>query len=188
MDYSAPRTLHLYYRDGHDRVEVTDADKSTVLYVCYRTSSKPHQTICRAATHDKPETMVGQVSFHHFKSDIDVRMPLNPGVAMRKTGWTSSAYEVTSPGAQEGAAWTWKRDGAMTSNLKLVDARGAVLAAFDNASWSLKKQGTLTVQDWMPPPALLDVMIVTGLARVEYQRRSQKAHNGAAIASASGRG
>ncbi|GJN72109.1 hypothetical protein PLIIFM63780_005554 [Purpureocillium lilacinum] len=187
MYNSGPRTLHLYYRDGHDRVEVTDADKSTVLYVCYRTSSKPHQTICRAATRDKPETMVGQVSFHHFKSDIDVHMPLNPGAAMRKTGWTSSACEVTSP-AQDGAVWTWKRDGAMTSNLKLVDARGTVLATFDNASWSLKKQGTITVHEWMPPAALLDVMIVTGMGRVEYQRRSQKAHNGALATSAGSRG
>ncbi|KAJ6442171.1 BSD domain-containing protein C22A12.14c [Purpureocillium lavendulum] len=181
----APRTLHLYYRDGHHRVEVTDCDKATVLYVCYRTSSKPHLTICRAPSRDKPETMVGQVSFHHFKSDIDVRMPLNPGASMRKTGWISSAYEVTSP-AQGGELWTWERDGAMTSNLKLVDGRGAILATFDNASWSRKKQGTITVNSWMPAPAVLDVMIVTGMAKVEYQRRSQKAHNGAVAAANSG--
>lgn len=172
------RELHLYYRDGHSRLEVLDSDKQTVLYVVYRTSSKPHLTICRAPTHKTPERMVGQVSFHHFSSAIDLNMVDGP-VTMKKQGMLSSTYNVSG----EGIRWKWERDGALTSNLKLVDEMGGrgVLATFENASWSVKKQGKLLVRveggwEW-------DVAVVTGLAKVEYQRRSQSTQNGAINAS-----
>ncbi|GIJ91179.1 hypothetical protein Asppvi_010144 [Aspergillus pseudoviridinutans] len=99
---------------------------------------------------------------------------------MKKCGFLSSSYEVFFANTQ----WTWKRDGAMTSNLKLVDQRDQTLATFDNASWSLKKLGTLTI--WGEPPLhVLDAIIVSGLGRIEYQRRAQKTHSGAILAQAS---
>lgn len=63
----------------------------------------------------------------------------------------------------------------MTSNIRLVDCLGGgVLARFENASFSTKKQGTLTV--WGRPSwEVLDAIIITGLAKVEYQRRSAAA-------------
>lgn len=172
------RELHLYYRDGHSRLEVLDSDKQTVLYIVYRTSSKPHLTICRAPTRNSPERMVGQVSFHHFSSDIDLNMVEVP-VTMKKKGMLSSGYSVSG----DGIRWRWERDGALTSNLKLVDEVGGrgVLATFENASWSVKKQGRLVVGveggwEW-------DVVVVTGLARVEYQRRGRETQNGAVYGS-----
>lgn len=169
-----PRELHLYYRDGHSRLEVLDSDKQTVLYIVYRTSSKPHLTICRAPTYNNtPEKMVGQVSFHHFSSDIDLNM-VGGEVTMKKKGMLSSTYHVSG----DGIRWRWERDGALTSNLKLVDEMGGkgVLATFENASWSVKKQGKLVVgvdggREW-------DVVVVTGLARVEGQRRTREMREG----------
>lgn len=142
MNHSQPvresRELHPYYRDGHSRVEVTDFDKRTVLYIAYRTSSKPHLTLCRVPIKDEPERLVGQVSYHHFKSKIDlncVKIPIN----MEKAGLISSNFEVRGPGIQ----WTWGRHGATTSNLKLTDANAVILANLDNASWSAGNEAKL---------------------------------------------
>lgn len=175
-----PRTLHLYYRHGHDQLEVTDEDKSTVLYRVYRTSSKPHLTVCRAPTPSSKEELVGQVSFHHFKSDIDLNVPGNP-LSMKKVGLLSSDFEVHGAGI----AWKWERDGALTSNLKLTAADGSCLAKFDNASWSRSKQGTLTVMG-EPPVELFDALVVTGLAKIELQRRANSARQGGIVAANAG--
>lgn len=98
---------------------------------------------------------------------------------MKKKGMLSSGYSVSG----DGIRWRWERDGALTSNLKLVDEVGGrgVLATFENASWSVKKQGRLVVGveggwEW-------DVVVVTGLARVEYQRRGRETQNGAVYGS-----
>lgn len=179
-----PRTLHLYYRDGHHQLEVCDEDKQTVLYRVYRTSSKPHLTVCRAPGPKNHEEMVGQVSFHHFKSDIDLNVPGHHLLSMKKAGFMSSDFDVRG----DGIAWTWERDGAMTSNLKLTAAAdGGCLAKFDNASWSRSKQGTIAVMG-IPPTEVFDALIVTGLAKIEYQRRSNSTRNGAAINGATGGG
>ncbi|KAJ3481409.1 hypothetical protein NLG97_g7827 [Lecanicillium saksenae] len=170
-----PRTLHLYYRDGHHQLEVCDEDKQTVLYRVYRTSSKPHLTVCRAPGPKNNEEMVGQISFHHFKSDVDLNVPGNP-LSMKKAGFLSSDFEVHG----DGIAWKWERDGAMTSNIKLTAADGSCLAKFDNASWSRSKQGTLTVMG-IPPTEMFDALIVTGLAKIEYQRRSASTRNGSTL-------
>ncbi|KAJ6781113.1 hypothetical protein PWT90_00694 [Aphanocladium album] len=149
-----PRTLHLYYRDGHHQLEVCDEDKQTVLYRVYRTSSKPHLTVCRAPGPKNNEEMVGQVSFYHFKSDVDLNVPGNP-LSMSKAGFLSSDFELTA-------------------------ADGSCLARFDNASWSRSKQGTLTVMG-IPPTEMFDALIVTGLAKIEYQRRSASTRNGSTL-------
>lgn len=166
------RELHLYYRDGHSRLEVTDSDKQTILYTVHRASSKPHLTIFRAPTPYGRGFIIAQVSFHHFSSAINLDVPAPvPPLAMRKTSKLSSNYEVHGRDIN----WRWERDGAMTSNIRLVDCvGGGVLARFENASFSTKKQGTLIV--WGRPSwEVLDAIIITGLAKVEYQRRSSAA-------------
>jgi hypothetical protein len=216
---SFPRTLHIYYQNtGHERLVVTDTDKTTTLYTVYRNSSKPHMSFYRTPNiHGSgPEYLIGTASFHHFASDIDVFMvdPNNNNhitVDMKKENglFTSSVYSFL-PGAAaaaveqggryggydgDGGRWRWERDGALTSNLKLiVNPTGhngnGVIARFENASWSLKKQGSLevylggdgemTMQKHQQH--VLDLIMVTGLARVEYQRRSAKARSGATAA------
>ncbi|XWW96715.1 hypothetical protein V2A60_004694 [Cordyceps javanica] len=171
-----PRTLHLYYRDGHHQLEVCDEDKHTVLYRVYRTSSKPHLTVCRVAGPKNNEEMVGQVSFHHFKSDIDLNVPGHHALCMKKAGLLSSNFEVRGDGIE----WEWRRDGALTSNLKLKAADGSCLAKFDNASWSRSKQGTLEVMG-VPPTGMLDAVVITGLAKIELQRRANSSRSGAGI-------
>lgn len=161
------RKLHLYYRDGHSRLDIKDSDKHTVLYTVHRASSKPHLTIFRAPSASSGGFIIGQVSFHHFSSAIELDGP-GPPLAMRKTSKMSSNYEVHANGIN----WRWERDKALTSNIRLVDNfGGGVLARFENASFSVKKQGTLSIMG-SPTWDMLDAIIITGLAKVEYQRRS----------------
>lgn len=176
------RTLHLYYRHGHEQLEVTDSDKQTVIYRVYRTLSKPHLTICRSpGPNNNKEELVGQVSFHHFKSDIDLNVPGDPSLFMKKASLLSSNFKVHGDGG--GIAWLWERDGALTSNLKLTAADGSCLAKFDNASWSRSKQGTLTIVGGMATMEAFDALVVTGLAKIELQRRANSSHQGGIIAS-----
>ena len=176
------RRLHLYYHDGHSQVRVTDSDKHTVLYIAYRSSSAPHLTLC-AATPGEKERLVGRVSFHHFKSKIDIDAVAAP-LEMTKGRFLSSNVSVTGSGVH----WKWERDGALTSNVKLIDEEsGAELANFENASWSRSKQGTMTVNNWTPGWEVLDMIMLTGLAKVEYQRREQKKQAGG-IAAANNHG
>ncbi|KAH8692958.1 hypothetical protein BGW36DRAFT_385595 [Talaromyces proteolyticus] len=121
--------------------------------------------------------LIGTASFHHFSSGIDVEMA-NVDIGMKKEGLVSNTYSF-SAGHQ--GRWQWQRDGALTSNLKLVDSRGYIIARFNNASWSVKKQGTFDILGMMDQ---LDLIMVSGLARVEYQRRSASTRNGAVLASA----
>lgn len=166
------RILHVYYQNGHERLLVMDTDKHTVLYTVHRNTFKPHMSIYRSGMNGAPETLIGVASFEHFGSDIDVVMG-NISVGMKKEGLLSSTYSFS---AGQLGRWEWKRDGALTSNLKLIDHNGATIAHFENASWSLKKQGSFEIFGMIQA---LDLIIVTGLARVEYQRRSAKARSGA---------
>lgn len=172
------RELHLYYRDGHSRLGITDSDKHTVLYTVHRASSKPHLTIFRAPSASTGGFIIGQVSFHHFSSGIDLDRP-GPPLAMRKTSKMSSNYEVHGNSIN----WRWERARALTSNIRLVDNfGGGVLARFENASFSVKKQGTLSILG-RPTWDMLDAIIIAGLAKIEYQRRSSSAQSGAINAS-----
>ncbi|KAJ5370418.1 uncharacterized protein N7496_006510 [Penicillium cataractarum] len=174
----SPRELHIYYRDGHSRLEVIDSNKRTVLYVVHRASSKPHLTIFRAPTPSSGGFIIGQVSFHHFSSAIELDVPQAP-LSMQKTSKMSSNYEIHG----KDLSWRWERDRALTSNIRLVDnLGGGVLARFENASFSVKKQGTLTLLR-TPTWEMLDAIIITGLAKIEYQRRSNSSRSGAVNAS-----
>lgn len=164
-----PRKLHLYFQDGHSRVEITDFDKRTVLYVVYRNSSKPHLTLCEASMKGESDRFIGQISYHHFKSKIDMHYARSP-INMEKAGFMSSDFQVNGPGIQ----WAWERDGAMTSNLELVDEHGSVMAQFESSTWSKDKLGKITIHKWPPAQDVLDIILLTGMAKIEYQRRDKK--------------
>lgn len=152
-----------------------------MIYRVYRTLSKPHLTICRSpGPNNNKEELVGQVSFHHFKSDIDLNMPGDLLLFMKKASLQSSNFEVRDGGGC--ITWLWERDGALTSNLKLAAADGSCLAKFDNASWSRSKQGTLTIMGSRATMEACDALIVTGLAKIELQRRANSSHQGGIIA------
>jgi hypothetical protein len=171
-------TIHIYYRSGHERLVATAADKQTVLYTVHRQTCKPHMSFYRSYPSPNGESalFIGTASFHHFKSDINVEVA-NVDIGMKKKGFMSNTYSF-SAGPQ--GRWKWERDGALTSNLKLVDSHGYTIARFNNASWSVTKQGTFDILGMMDQ---LDLIMVSGLARVEYQRRSASTRNCAVIAS-----
>lgn len=180
ISHGKTNTIHVYYRSGHERLVATAADKQTVLYTVHRQSSKPHMSFYRSYTSSnglESAFLIGTASFHHFSSKIDVEVA-NVDIGMKKEGLVSSTYSFYA--GPQGDCWKWQRDGALTSNLKLVDSRGCTIARFNNASWSIKKQGTFDIFGMMDQ---LDLIMVSGLARVEYQRRSASARNGAVIPS-----
>ncbi|KAK5991757.1 hypothetical protein PT974_07791 [Cladobotryum mycophilum] len=165
-----PRFLHIYYSNGRDKLQVMDHDKSTVLYTVHRKREGENTQV----------VVVGKVSFHRVSSAIDVDVP-DKNLSMKKAGWPSSSYRVTGPDL----AWKWEQDGIVTSSLRLVDERrgagnGKVLARFEFASWSRKKQGSMSVYgEAVRGRDVLDRVVVSGLAMVEEQRRNGSAGAGA---------
>lgn len=82
--------------------------------------------------------MIGKVTLHTWSSAIDLEIP-GPPLAMQKTSKLSSNYDVHGNNIN----WRWERDRALTSDIHLVDyTSGGVLARFENASFSVKRQGT----------------------------------------------
>ncbi|EED14862.1 hypothetical protein TSTA_043360 [Talaromyces stipitatus ATCC 10500] len=139
----------------------------TVLYTVHRASSKPHLTIFRAPTPHAGGFIIGKVSPHTFSSAIDLDIP-GPPLVMQKPSKLTSNYEVYGNNIN----WRWERDGALTSNIRLVDRMGGgVLARFENATFSVTKQGTLTLSG-TPMWDMLDAIIITGLAKIEHQKES----------------
>ncbi|KAF3401267.1 hypothetical protein DPV78_005975 [Talaromyces pinophilus] len=169
------RTLHLNYQDGHSRLNVIDSDQQTVLYTVIRSSSKPQLTIFRAATPYAAGFMIGKVTLHTWSSAIDLEIP-GPPLAMQKTSKLSSNYDVHGNNIN----WRWERDKALTSDIRLVDyTAGGLLARFENASFSVKKQGTLTVFG-TPSWEIFDAIIITGLAKIEQQKETSTRNSVAA--------
>lgn len=65
-----------------------------------------------------------------------------------------------------------------TANLCCVTERGECVARFDNANWSMTKEGKLEIVDRGMPKGVLDEVVVSGLAMIEHQRRNNGASGG----------
>lgn len=150
------RTLHLLYSDDHTILQVLDSDKTTELYSVDRRRSKPNLIVHRSDKVEIPITLNGT------RVAIDIAFP-EGNVQLAPSGRYDHEFSTS---VLSGA---WKAS-SVTSSLKLVDAAGSELAAFDKASLSASKQGTLEILRDVSQEEL-DVIVTTGLAMVQHEKR-----------------
>ncbi|PHH74654.1 hypothetical protein CDD80_2935 [Ophiocordyceps camponoti-rufipedis] len=168
------RTPHCCSR----RLQVTDASTKTLLYNCVRkTFSRNDMTIHRGAGSSKEgsqDDVVGRVSFHCWSSSIDVEMVAKGPVQMKTPSYWSGSHRFVC----EGATWTWERDGGFWScDLRLLDEKGLLVATLERPTWSYSRVGTIKIARKLSDE-MLDLVVVTGLAKLEAKMRHEAASAG----------
>ncbi|EAS35430.3 uncharacterized protein CIMG_00784 [Coccidioides immitis RS] len=121
-------------------------------------------------------TVVSTVSFHGLSSKIGISLYSGPQpmeMTMKRSDLLAGGRKFDSPLGR----MQWKGgDSIFTSSQKLVDQHKRVIARYEKRSSLLSRQMDqfiLLVQD-ANVIANLDMVIVTGLATIEYTRRSDK--------------
>ncbi|OJD17662.1 hypothetical protein AJ78_02253 [Emergomyces pasteurianus Ep9510] len=112
--------------------------------------------------------VVGTATFHTFSSKIDICLSTNHAITMKCPDlFTSSRrFESLTPlGTLE-----WKREGLVSSNLKLVDESGRTVARYEK-HWSLLSKQSDAITLLVPElDGFLDIVIITCMATIEYKR------------------
>lgn len=181
MDLSKGAVRLTIFRDSSHGIRIVDQARGETLYVCEGGRFKRDTTITRPGGRNHPAVMVGTYRFPSFSSDIDISVPGEP-MAMERKGMWSDKHIVQSKRFR----WQWEKDRAFSRDLNLVDQSGAVLAQFDNAAYSMSTAGTLTIRTPISDHDM-DCVVVTGLAKIEAQKRRAR-RAGAASAGAVGGG
>ena len=73
----------------------------------------------------------------------------------------------------------------MSNNLKLVDQQDNLYARFDNAAFSMSKEGKLEIYAPNAQGMLLDEIVTSGLAMIQCERRRRNNNSGSIAASSS---
>ncbi len=175
----APRVLHIYHEGLTRRhARILDSDKSTPLYRIDANSgglfsSKPHVKISVAST----GAQVGTVTFHSMSSDIDLTIHNQP-IILEKSGFLTSAHEFHS--LATGGSLKWKRDGMFSNgDMVCLDQAEQLIARFQISNWAFKKEGKFELGPGVDD-VLMDEVVTSGVAMVEYRAKQRAAAGGAA--------
>lgn len=165
------RTLHLLHGEDRKVLQVLDSDNKTELYTVDVRHSKPNLVVHRGDKFEIPITLNGT------RVAMDIAFPKG-NAQLTPAGKYNHEFST----AVLSGAWTAS---SVTSSLKLVDAAGSDLAAFDKASLSGSKEGTLELLRDVSQ-AELDVIVTTGLAMVQHERRQDGGFITALLAAVTG--
>ena len=151
-------------------MRILDEDKVTQLYTISSNSgslfsSKPHMRIYRGVS-ETPDSMVGTASFHATSRRVDMEFH---GKAVDLS--TDSMFTRTHVFRSGTEMLKWKRDGILTADLVLMNARKEWIAKFLNASFSISKQGKLEIVNRDLDGEILDQVVISGMAMIEQERR-----------------
>lgn len=171
------RLLHVYHKGWyHRKTTILDSDKVTPLYTIDANdgtvfSSKPHMKIYNASTN----SIIGTVCFHWVSLSIDLEIHGTP-VDFKRAGLFSYTHVFRSPST--GRTFSWKRDGFFSGgDLKCIDDKDQRCAGFECSSWAMKKDGKFELAPRVQGP-LMDELVITGIAEVEFQKRQQNSSAG----------
>ncbi|QSS51852.1 hypothetical protein I7I53_07290 [Histoplasma capsulatum var. duboisii H88] len=122
--------------------------------------------------------LVGTATFHTFSSKIDIGLSTNHTIIMKRPDplSTTRRFESLTPlGTLE-----WKSDGGpfgslVSSNLKLVDARGRTVARYQKRSSSLSRESDVITLLVPELDGFLDIVVITCMATIEYRRVEDEA-------------
>ena len=156
----------------HRRAHILDSDKRTVLYKIRANkgglfSSKPHITMHSAANH----RAVGTVTFHRMSPVIDLEIH-HQTIPLLRLGLFTSAHRFESPTSR--SSLKWKRDGLKSEgNMLCIDGQQVLIARFERSKRARRKGGKFMISPGVEG-RLMDEIVVSGLAMVQYHRRRKK--------------
>lgn len=171
------RLLHIYHHGLTRRhIQILDSDKATPLYNVNSNSgsvfsSKPHIRIQNAMTGAE----VGSVTFRSFSSSMDLTVH-GRDFTFDKPRIFTTTHEFRS--LATGQTLKWKRDGMFAGgDLKCVNERGELYALFEISLWAMSKDGKFELGPAVQGP-LMDEIVVSGIAAVEFHRRQRRSSAG----------
>lgn len=161
-----PSYYGLYVSSYPGRVEVLDSGKRAVLYRAKIQPSKPELYILRPSAKMPCGEFVALATFRRFSSDVDIQICHGQHLKMRRKSLLASVHTFSVAGI----GWGWRRDGLITSDLRLIQFENKrTIATFQKASsCSGKMLGIFAVFGTHQPPTI-DAIIVTGLAKLGHQ-------------------
>ncbi|WEW57800.1 hypothetical protein PRK78_003267 [Emydomyces testavorans] len=122
------------------------------------------------------DIVVGTVTFHSLSSKVEASLKTGPhpmDITMKRPDRFANGRKFDSPLGK----LQWKEDGNMlTSNQKLVDEYKRVIARYEKRSSRLSRQMDRFMVLVQEPNVIanLDMIILTGFASIEYNRRSDQ--------------
>jgi hypothetical protein len=116
------------------------------------------------------DQLIAIATFRRFLSHIDIQMGNHEHLELQRKNILSSIHIFKVAGFR----WGWRRDGVITGDLKLINvASNQTIATFHQAcSPSGKMLGMFAVFGTYQAP-IIDVIIVTGLAKIGHHRLAQ---------------
>ncbi|KAL5346447.1 hypothetical protein ACLOAV_008718 [Pseudogymnoascus australis] len=138
----------------------------TPFYAIQPSPNKKSNLFITRATPDASQ--VGTIQFHTLSSKMELVLPYET-VTMRHDELTGSKHNFTSPTVR-GDKLSWKEDSLFGHGVKLVSPDGQLLARFRRTDKAARTGG---FEVFIPAEgALLDLILVSGIAAAEYRRRS----------------
>ena len=163
---------------AHRHARIMDSDKQTQLYRIDENSgglfsAKPHIKIFAANT----GAQVGTVTFRKMSSDMDLTVHDRPTI-LNRPSFMTYAHEFQS--VATGASFKWKRDGVFSGgDMLCLDQREQLVAKFLMANWAMKKGGKFELSPGVNG-MLMDEIVTSGIAMVEWRRKQRAASSAAA--------
>lgn len=145
--------------------------KSKVLYAVKIERSKPQLSIFRPLAGSSHEQLIALATFRRLSSIVDVQMRDGRQLKMHHKSFRFGIHTFKAVGS----IWSWRRDGLITNNLRLVDeeSNGTIAILTEEFSWSGRKFGTITIFGNYRS-STIDAIVVTGLAKLGHQRLARK--------------
>ncbi|KAL6721288.1 hypothetical protein ACLMJK_000390 [Lecanora helva] len=132
-------------------------------------SSEPHLLI-----HSSNNTPTSSIRFHSSGLTENIDLVIHgQALLLKASTWSTSSYELQSrvPGIGK---LKWKnKDVLKGGDLKCVDESGNVMARFEASKWAeVQKDAKIELAPTVTPGSpLMDEIITSGIAMVEYKRR-----------------
>lgn len=104
-------------------------------------------------------------------------------ITMEKPGnfWSTSSKFIVSSNAVNGI---WDKQGYFGSNLNFTNNQNEIIAVFESAAFSITKLGVIEVLgNTSSSQDVIDTIIVTGLAAIQWQKRQSDKDTSAAASS-----
>ncbi len=171
-----PATFHLY-KTGHGTLHILDSDNQTRLYdIKTDSDSSPDISIYRlAATAAAPNAkpiLCGSAKFHDWSSTIDLQIGGDRPIPFKAPESFSSSRTFESCVGE----LKWKHD------MRLLNAREELLATFThNTAASNWGRFEMTLRVAEGGQRLVDEIVLSGVALLEYERREKETSDVAEI-------
>lgn len=161
--------LHVRYESWRTSdIHILGADNATTLYTLKLHLRKPQMIINSASTN----ATIATVTFPSFSSRIDTTVHGSP-IALTSRGLLKNGHTWSSPAlGNMDLAWKTK---ALSSDLECLDEQGVPVARYVFPHMSLRKAGRFELYGpEVTRGAVMEEILVMGLAMVEYNLRNQQ--------------